>query len=179
MRADKQPCAPCFNPRMPLSSNLFFMKYIMRNLGFATVLGLILSFAGLSPAAWAAERLVPVAKSILLPNRDVATDCNLSSVSITLGSKSRFVIGNKVKVSSSIENGPVAVNQAPQSSGQPGFQIVSNSPGSTLGQASIFLNVQLCSAELPPTDPTYLWVYLDLQSSAGASKATAKVKMPI
>lgn len=151
----------------------------MRKISTALIISLLVVFAGLAPGAIAADKLLPIAKPILLPARETADDCTQSSVTITLSGKGRFTVGNQVSVQSSIENGPVSTNQALQTSGQVGLQRINNSPGSALGPSTANVSVQLCANELPETDPTFLWVYLDLQSPTGASKAKAKVKMPI
>ncbi len=151
----------------------------MRKITAAIIISLVAVFSGLAPSALAADKLLPIAKTILLPDRERVDDCNRSSVAISLSGKGRFTVGNQVAVQSSIEDGPVSTNQALQTSGQVGLQRISNSPGSSLGPATVYVSVQLCAAELPEADPTYLWVFLDLQNASGESKAKAKVKMPI
>lgn len=151
----------------------------MKKLSLILIPALMVSIVGLGTAATAASKLTAVAKPILLPDREVAEDCNQSAVTLALSDKSRFVLGNRVNVKSSIEEGPVLTNKALQVPGEIGIRVVTNSPGSSLGQATVPIAVQLCTSELPETDPTYLWVHLQLQANNGTPKASIKVKMPI
>lgn len=151
----------------------------MKKLSFITISAVLLALAGPSPVAIAAGKVTATAKPILLPDRLSPEDCNKSVVFLTKSDKSKFIVGDKVVVQSSIEEGPIGPNLAPQNPGEAGVAQIRYAAASNSGPTSVAVAVQLCAIELPEIDPTYLWVYLDLQSSTGTSKAQVKVKMPI
>lgn len=116
---------------------------------------------------------------IYLPDRAIPTQCTTSTMQVALQSGKRFLPTDIVSVESSIEEANRSVNQAVQVTGEIGFRTIGTISSTRSAPTVVGVNVQLCSSELPATDPTYLNVTLTLKSGSGTARRSIKGKMPI
>jgi hypothetical protein len=116
---------------------------------------------------------------IYLPDRSIPSQCTTSTMQVALQSGKRFLATDIVAVESSIEEATRTVNQAVQVTGEVGFRTIGFIASTRSAPTVVGVNVQLCSSELPATDPTYLNVTLILKSASGAARRSIKGKMPI
>jgi hypothetical protein len=142
-----------------------------------TALSVLLALLLSAPLPSTANLKIDIkANPITLPDRNLSDDCSFTVISVNRLDKKPFEDRTILKLETSVEEGEVKPNLARQITNERGLLTVNAMYSQP---KAIDLQVQLCSSDLPPIDPTYMWAYVTLISEDGSNLASSKVKIPI
>lgn len=125
------------------------------------------------------DDLIGVTNPIYLPNLESRLSCSNSTLKLLRNDNRPFVVGDIVKIETSIEGGKSFLNSAMQNPGQPGIREVFSANYTNLDPTLVGLNVALCTTDITSVIPRYLTINLTVSNPARSNTESLRVYMQV